>query len=105
MIRLSSCLLALATLVAGFVLASRQNTGSGTRSDVSECSDSSAKFYVDRNHIKKGAYVHKEFKGQPLADAWLKFIPRTDTEKGHQEYENDLKELNRKARKKQKTFA
>src|SRR5260370_41838955 len=70
-----------------------------------QCHTSTDRYYLSPKQIFKGLYANPNYKGQLLADAWVKVVPRTDTKEGQQEYENQLKELRKKAKDKHKEFS
>ena len=72
---------------------------------VERCHTSTARYYLNPKQIFKGLYANPNFKGQLLADVWVKLIPRTDTREGQHEYENHLKELKKKAKDKYKSYS
>lgn len=70
-----------------------------------QCHTSTDRYYLSPKQIFKGLYANPNFKGQLLADVWVKIVPRMDTKEGQQEYEKHLKELKKKAKDKYKTYS
>src|SRR5258708_3216613 len=62
------------------------------------CQTSTDRYYLNPKQIFKGLYANPNFKGQLLADVWVKVVPRTDTTEGQKEYESHLKELKKRAK-------
>jgi len=62
------------------------------------CHTSSKRYYLSPNQIFKGLYANPSYKGQLLANVWVKIVPRTDTKEGQLEYENEVKQLKKKVK-------
>jgi hypothetical protein len=62
-------------------------------------------WYVNRKYISKGQYAKPNPNPEPLANIWVKVIPRQDTESGRKEYQDLLAIINKHVKDKADGFS